>query len=175
MIFLYILGLIVAILIILILVAPKKYNVSRSILIDKTRAEVYDYLKFIKNQDHWSPWLKRDPQMKRKFTGEDGEVGFVSWWDSDHKQVGSGEQEIALLQPNERIETDIRFLKPWKSESRGYFVLKDAGSGGTEVTWGFHGTHKVPFNVMMLFMNMDKLVGKDFEEGLSNLKETLEN
>lgn len=171
---LYILAAIVGIIIILALVAPKKYNVSRSISINRSKSEVYDYLKYIKKQDDWSPWQQRDPDMKRKFTGEDGTVGFVSWWDSEHKQVGSGEQEIKILEPHDRIESELRFLKPWKSESMGYFQLDEEGNNSTRVTWGFYGTNKVPINIMMLFFNMDKAVGKDFEEGLSNLKAKME-
>jgi len=174
MLFLYIILGILAIYLILILVAPKEYSVSRSLVIERPVAEVYDYLKYLKNQDHWSPWKKRDPEMKQTFTGSDGTVGFISHWDSDHKQVGSGEQEISKLDENRRIETDIRFLKPWKSESTGFFDVVDEGSNTTKVVWGFSGKHKVPVNVMMMFMNMDKLVGKDFDEGLNDLKTLLE-
>lgn len=175
MIFLYILAGIVVLLLVLAAVAPKSYDVSRSVTIQKPRAEVYDYLKYIKNQDHWAPWNQFDADMERKFTGEDGEIGFISFWDSDHKKVGSGEQEIKVLKPNERIESELRFLKPWKSTSMGYFDLKDAGENGTQVSWGFYGRHKAPMNVMMLFFNMEKAVGKDFESGLSELKKVLES
>ena len=173
--FIYILAAVVVLIILLWAFAPKKYNVNRSTLINKSRAEVFEYLKYIKNQDDWSPWQKRDPDMKRKFTGEDGTVGFISWWDSDHKQVGSGEQEIVGLKPNDRIESALRFLKPWKSESMGYFDLSDAENGATKVVWGFNGNNKPPMNIMMLFFNMDKAVGKDFEEGLAELKRVLES
>ncbi|RDK87197.1 SRPBCC family protein [Marinirhabdus gelatinilytica] len=173
MIFLYILGIVLAILIILVLVAPKHYDVQRSVYIDRPVAEVYNYLKSVKNQDHWSPWKKKDPGMHQEFVGTDGTVGFVSKWDSDHKQVGAGQQEITALAENERVDTHITFLKPFKSESDGYLLTKPEGQG-TKVTWGFTGTHTVPMNVMMLFFNMDKAVGKDFEEGLADLKQLLE-
>lgn len=172
---LYIIGIIVAIIIFLALVAPKKYNVYRSIEIDRPLSEVFEYLKYVKNQDHWSPWAKRDPKMKQEFSGEDGTVGFISKWESDHKQVGAGEQEITSIESNKQINVTLRFFKPWKSESSGYFDTTDAGAGRTNVVWGFHGTHKVPINVMMMFMNMDKMVGKDFEEGLFDLKKTMES
>ena len=112
--------------------------------------------------------------MKQEFSGEDGTVGFVSRWDSDHKQVGSGEQEILRIAENDRIETKLRFFKPFKSESDAYIATEESG-GKTKVIWGFHGTHKVPANVMMMFFNMDKAVGKDFDEGLGDLKTLLEN
>jgi len=172
---LYILAALVGIIIILALIAPKKYQVSRSISINRSKADVFEYLKYMKNQDHWAPWAKRDANMKQVFTGTDGTIGFVSAWDSDHKQVGAGEQEIKMLQPNDRIESELRFLKPWKSQSMGFFALEDEGSNATKVTWGFYGSHKPPTNIMMLFMNLDKAVGKDFEEGLASLKHILEN
>ncbi|MEL6812742.1 MAG: SRPBCC family protein, partial [Bacteroidota bacterium] len=157
---LYAVAALVALLVILILVAPKKYEVSRSIVINKPRAEVFQYLKLIKNQDDWSPWKKRDPGMKQTFTGTDGTVGFVSRWESDHKQVGHGEQEIKGIDEDKRISTELRFLKPFKSMSNAYIETHDDGMG-TKVVWGFYGTHKMPMNVMMMFFNMDKAVGKD--------------
>ena len=175
MIFLYIILGILGVLLILVLVAPKKYDVHRKIVIQRPLSEVFQYVKSIKNQDHWSPWKKRDPNMKQTFTGEDGTVGFVSAWDSDHKNVGAGEQEILSFVENERIDSALRFLKPWKSESQAYFETKSVGEGQTEVTWGFFGTHKVPMNVMMMFFNMDKAVGKDFDQGLADLKKVLES
>ena len=173
--FIYILAAIIVVIILLWAFAPSKYNIHRSIDIDRPKEEVYQYLKYIKNQDHWSPWQKRDPDMKRIFTGEDGTIGFISRWESDHKQVGSGEQEIVSLKENKRIKSALRFYKPWKSESNGYFDLFGRENGGTKVTWGFYGTNKPPMNIFMLFFNMDKAVGKDFEEGLSELKKVLES
>ena len=171
---LYILAALVLLIVLLALIAPKSYAVSRSITIDKPIADVYNYLKLMKNQDHWSPWQERDPDMKKTFTGTDGEVGFISAWESDHKQVGSGEQEIVGLKENEEITTHLRFLKPFKSESDAYLKVNEA-EGGTKVTWGFSGKNKFPMSIFMLFMNMDKAVGADFEQGLSKLKQQLES
>lgn len=173
--FLYILAIIIGVLIVLAVFAPKKYEVNRTIVINRPKTEVFQYLKYLKNQDVWSPWKNRDPEMKQTFSGEDGTVGFISKWDSDHKHVGAGEQEILSIAPNERIETELRFLKPWKSLCTGYMDTQDAANDATKVTWGFNGTNKVPMNIMMLFFNMDKAVGKDFDEGLAELKKVLEN
>ena len=171
---LYILIALVALIIVLALIAPKSYAVSRDVVVNKPISEVYNYLKLMKNQDHWSPWQERDPDMKKTFTGTDGEVGFISAWESDHKQVGSGEQEIVGLKENEEIKTHLRFLKPFKSESDAYMRVAEAGDG-TQVTWGFSGKNKFPMSIFMLFMNMDKAIGADFEQGLSKLKTILEN
>ena len=167
--FLYILALLVGFLIVLALAAPKKYDVSRKILINGSLGDTYQYLLLIKNQDHWSPWKIKDPNMKQERTGTDGTVGFINCWEGN-KDVGKGEQELVSFTENKSIESEIRFLKPWKSVSLGYFLVNEIEPNKIEVVWGFRGENKVPMNIMMLFYNMDKAVGKDFELGLSNLK-----
>ena len=168
-----ILGLIVLIAI-LALVAPKDYNVSRSIEIARPKAEVFEHLKYLKKQQEWSPWAKRDPDMISKFTGVDGEVGAINYW-KGNKEVGEGEQEITQIVEGKRIEGELRFLKPFKSTSDSYLEVYEAGQDKTKVIWGFKGKNKFPMSIMMLFMNMDKAVGKDFEEGLQSLKTIMEN
>lgn len=170
--FLYILGAIVLLIIILVMIAPKSYDVNRSIIINKPLNDVYAYLKLLKNQDNWSPWMEKDPNMKKTFTGTDGEVGFVSAW-VGNKDVGEGEQEITGFIENEVINSQLRFLKPFKSTSDAYLKVSEE-TGGTKVVWGFSGNNKFPVSIMMLFMNMDKAVGKDFEYGLNKLKGILE-
>ncbi len=164
---------ILAIIIILALIAPKSYDVKRSIIIDKPVHETFRHLKMIKNQDQWSPWKKKDPNMTQSFSGTDGEVGFVSHWEGN-KDVGVGEQEIKHIVENTIIESELRFYKPWKSRSDAYLKVDSVDNGKTEVIWGFSGNNKFPASIFMLFFNMDKTVGKDFEEGLDNLKSILE-
>ena len=171
--FLYIILGVIALIIILAAIAPKTYDVSRSIEIARPKSEVFDYLKYLKNMDHWSPWAKKDPNMNKKFTGTDGEVGAISYWNGN-KDVGEGEQEIKKIMDGKRIESELRFFKPWKSTSDCYTNVEDGGEGTTKVTWGFSGKNKFPMSIMALFMSMDKMVGKDFEEGLASLKTILE-
>ncbi|SHG23951.1 SRPBCC family protein [Flagellimonas flava] len=170
---LYILAGLVLLVLILAMIAPKTYNVSRSIQIDQPKAVVFDNLRYLKNHDEWSPWAKKDPNMEKKFTGTDGEVGATSYWNGN-KDVGEGEQELKKIVDGERIESELRFLKPWKSTSDAYLTTEATGDNQTKVTWGFSGKNKFPVSIMMLFMNMDKAVGGDFEEGLSSLKTLLE-
>lgn len=168
----YILIGIVVLIAILGIIAPKTYDVHRSIVIEKPVAEVYDFLKYIDNQDLWSPWKEKDPNMKKTLTGTDGEVGFISAW-VGNKAVGEGEQELVALKENEEVTSVLRFFKPWKSTSDAYLRVSEKDSG-TEVIWGFSGNNKFPISIMMLFMNMDKSVGGDFENGLKKLKGILE-
>lgn len=173
MIFLYILAGILILFLILSLIAPKNYHVSRSIVINKPLPEVFVFIKYLKNQDHWSPWDRKDPDIKKEYRGEDGEVGFVSSW-KGNKQVGEGEQEITGIYVNDRMESKLRFLKPWKSESDAYINVEEVSQEITKVTWGFSGVNKPPGNIFMLFFDMDKVIGKDFESGLTALKKHLE-
>jgi len=171
--FLYILLGALALVILLAVIAPKTYNVYRAIEIAKPKAEVFEYLRYLEKQREWSPWEKRDPNMEHKFTGTDGSVGAISYW-KGNKDVGEGEQEITKIEEGKRIEGELRFFKPWKSQSDCYLEVEETSLGHTEVTWGFSGRNKFPMSIMMLFMSMDKMVGKDFEEGLASLKTKLE-
>ncbi len=170
---LYIVLGIFALLLILALIAPKRYEVNRSIIINKSLPEVFQYLKHIKNQDYWSPWKKKDPNMKQEFVGNDGEVGFVAKWEGN-KDVGIGEQEILNIEHNHQITSELRFFKPWKSKSDAYIRVTEIDDNQTNVTWGFKGVNPIPFNIFMLFFSFEKTVGKDFEDGLVSLKDILD-
>ena len=166
---LIIISVILVLLIILSLIATKSYHVFRSIELDQPTDKVWNHLKYLKKQQEWSPWARKDPNMDQKFTGIDGEVGAVSYWNGN-KDVGEGEQEITKVIDGKRIEQDLRFLKPYKSQSDCYMDLEELEGNRSKVTWGFTGNNKFPMSIMMLFMSMDKMVGKDFEQGLKNLK-----
>ena len=167
-------GIIVLFLIIGLFV-KKDYSVGKEIVVNKPKTAVFEYLKFLKNQNKFSIWASMDPNMKTVFKGTDGTVGFVSAWESNNnKNVGKGEQEILKIVDGERIDYDIRFLKPFKSTSWAYITTAAVNDNQTKVHWGFTGKMKYPSNLTMLFMNMEKLVGGDLEKGLQNLKAILE-
>ncbi len=170
----YILAAILVLLLFMASIAPKTYDVSRSIEINATKETIFPYLKFLEKQREWSPWSKKDPNMDTKLIGTDGEVGAVSYW-KGNKDVGEGEQELTKIIDGKRVEGELRFFKPWKSESACYMDLEEISPDTNKVTWGFTGKNKFPFRIMMVFMSMDKMVGKDFEEGLQMLKRKLES
>ena len=173
MIIIYVIAAIVLLILVLGLIAPNDYEVRRSIIINHPIAETFTYLRHIKNQDEWSPWKKKDPNMDQSFEGTDGEIGFVSKW-KGNKHVGEGEQEIISIIENETIDTELRFFKPWKSRSIGHLLVDEVDPEHTLVTWGFTGRNPFPLNAMSLFMNFEKAIGKDFEDGLESLKKILE-
>jgi hypothetical protein len=164
----------VAIPLVTALFVKKEYSVERVILIKKPKNEVYEFLKHLRNQEQYSIWDKKDPLMKKLYTGVDGTVGFVASWESENREVGQGSQTIINLVESERIETQLHFITPFESKSDAYMTMEDAGENHTLVRWGFSGKFPYPFNLIRLFFDMDATIGKDFEEGLNNLRTILE-
>jgi hypothetical protein len=158
----------------LVMLSPTGFAVEREVTINKPKAEVFAYAKMLKNQNDWGPWFKKDPAMKQEFVGTDGNVGFISKWDSAKDDVGAGEQEIKKIVEGERIDTELRFLKPFESKADAYLTTESIDPNQTKVKWGFTGDMPRPLNLMLLVMDMDKEVGKDFNEGLNSLKTILE-
>ncbi|MBZ0241986.1 MAG: SRPBCC family protein, partial [Bacteroidales bacterium] len=159
---------------VLALFIKKEYTVEKDIIINKPKSEVFEYIKQLKNQDNFSKWATIDPSMKKTFRGTDGTVGFVSAWESEHDDVGVGEQEIMKITEGVRIDFELRFLKPFESTSAAYMITEKLNESQTKVKWGFSGYMNYPMNIMLLFMNFEKMVGADFQEGLDKLKTILE-
>jgi uncharacterized protein YndB with AHSA1/START domain len=168
-----ILGLIVLLLLVAAFV-NKDLNVTKEIIINKSRQDVFAYVKLLKNQDSYSKWAGLDPTMKKTYTGTDGTVGFISAWESNNKEAGSGEQEILKIDEGNRIDYSLRFIKPFKSNANAFTIFDDAGINQTKVKWGFTSQMAYPMNLMKVFVNMEEMVGKDFEVGLENLKKVME-
>lgn len=114
------------------------------------------------------------PAMKKEYTGTDGTVGFESHWESSNEEVGTGTQKITKIIEGEKIETHISFKIPFEAEDDAYLITERIDENTTLVKWGFTGSFPYPFNIMQLFINMDKEVGGDLEKGLQNLKKTIE-
>lgn len=104
----------------------------------------------------------------------DGTVGFIAAWDSDNKEVGKGEQEIINLVEGDRIDLKLRFKKPFEAEDDAYLITQKISDNETNVIWGFKGKMNYPMNFMLLFMNMEKMLGDDLQTGLVDLKTILE-
>lgn len=155
-------------------VADKEYAVSREITINASHQEVFDYVKYLKNQDEFSKWATMDPDMKNTFTGVDGTVGFIAAWESDNDDVGVGEQEIIAIDKN-RIDYALRFKEPFESNDKAYLKLEAVGDNQTKVTWGFNGSMDYPMNLMLVVMDFDEMLGADLEYGLNELKKIMES
>ena len=165
---------IIALVLITGLFVDGKYAVEREVSIQKSKTEVYDYVKYLKNQDNFSVWAKADPAMKKDFTGEDATVGCVASWDSENPDVGKGEQKIIKMAEGERIDYELHFIEPFESTDYAYLTTSSVNDSVTLVKWGFTGEMKYPMNLMMLTMDMEKMLAPDLENGLNNLKSLLE-
>ncbi len=167
------LGLVVVLLIVALFV-KEEYAVEREVIINKPASEVFGYIKFLKNQKNYSVWARMDPHAKMEYKGVDGNAGFISSWNSKVKNVGIGEQEIQAVVPNEKIDYELRFKKPFKATDQAYMVTDSIAPDRTKVQWGFKGKMSYPMNLMLLTMDMDKVLGGDLQTGLNNLKTILE-
>ncbi len=160
---------IVAIPLIIALFVSKDFKSEGEIVINKTKQEVFDYIKYVKNQDNFGVWQLSDPNIKTTSEGEDGTVGFRYSWDSE--KIGKGAQVITNIIENERMESDMFFYDFDETANKSYITVEEKSPNETLVKWGIAGKSPYPFNLMNLFFNMDK----DFNKGLENLKVILES
>ncbi|WP_374948421.1 SRPBCC family protein [Mucilaginibacter sp.] len=172
-----ILGIIVGIVVvvaILAAVAPKAYSVQRSVVIDKPCQQVFEYVKYLRNQDNYSKWVMTDPNKRMTYNGTDGTCGYSSAWDSDVKQAGKGVQTIENIVDGERIDIRVVFIKPFAGAADTYIATTPVTDNTTSVTWNFDSKMPYPMNMMLLFINMEKMLGADMNESLANLKRVVE-
>ena len=174
MIIILIIAAIIAIPFILALFTKKNYSIERNIVINRPKHIVFDYIKYLKNQDHYSKWVMIDPTKKKSFRGTDGTVGFVYAWDGN-KQAGKGEQEIIKINEGERMDVEIRFERPFAAIAQAPFIVEELSDNETRLKWGMSSTMNYPMNIILLFMDADKLLGKDLQTSLTTLKGILEN
>ncbi|XZF12697.1 SRPBCC family protein [Chitinophagaceae bacterium MMS25-I14] len=155
--------------------APKEVTVSRSTaVINAPQSVVFEQMTHFKAWPHWSPWHEMDPDMTITYTGTDGEAGSAYHWvGTEEKKMGSGDMTLVAIK-GDSMQYHLQFLKPWKSEADGYLIAQDLGNGTTKATWMFHTVPKFPGSIFLVFMDMDKMLGKDFEHGLDNLKKYAE-
>lgn len=165
---------IIALLLIIPLFTKNEYSVMRETVIARPKAAVFEYIVLLKNQDNFSVWAQMDKNMKKSYKGTDGQVGFVSAWESTDDKVGAGEQEIKKVLPGERIDYELRFLKPFKATNHAFLKVEPMPGDQSKVMWGFYAKTPYPMNIMLLFFDAEKMIGKAFDDGLANLKKILE-
>jgi hypothetical protein len=166
------LGILLCIPLILGLFMSSDYALEREIVINKPKQEVFDYIKYLKNQNNFSTYAMVDPKMKTSYQGTDGEPGFVSAWESD--MLGNGEQVIKKITEGERLETEMHFKGMFGSTAPAYLSTEAMSDSSTKVKWGISGHMVYPLNAMQVFMSMDDMIGKEYEKSLVNLKGILE-
>lgn len=155
--------------------SKKYYDINRIIIINRPKAEVYAYIRQLRKQPLWMDWFNNHPNVVTKFKGEDGKVGASSYWKGDNRKTGEGIQRITKVREGKLLETQLLFLKPYKSISLQYFAVKEVEPERTKLIWGIRGSHKFPASVITLFYGLERGIGKHLDQSLQNLKTNLEN
>ena len=160
--------LIVGALVILISTRPSDFRITRTIAINAQPAIVFAKVNDFHSWQSWSPWAKLDPKAKSVFEGPAWGVGATMKW-AGNDQVGVGSQTITETRGNDLIRIKLDFEKPFKASNTVEFTFKPQGEQ-TIVSWSMFGKSNFMHKAMSLFMNCDKMVGGQFERGLSQLK-----
>ncbi|PIF34652.1 polyketide cyclase/dehydrase/lipid transport protein [Flavobacterium sp. 9] len=178
MIFVKIIIVLVAIIALALVVAmftKDKYTITRQIVINKPKQEVFDFIKLNQNQKLYSKWLLLDPNTKIEIKGNpDGMSGSVLTFESKHHKTGKGEWEIKKVTEGEKVDFELRFLAPYVFTANGSMTTESLTPNQTKLIWVYNSGMNWPKNFMLIFLNMDKIIGTDVEESLNNIKTIVE-
>jgi len=162
----------IAIVLILAMTKPDRFRVERAAAIKAPPEKIFALIDDFHQWRSWSPWEDRDPAMKRTYEGAERGKGAVYAWDGN-KNVGAGRMEILTAAAPSTIVIKLDFIRPFEGHNTAEFTMQPQG-GATNVIWAMHGPAPLMHKVMQVFMNMDRMIGKDFETGLANLKTAAE-
>ena len=151
---------------------PDSFRVERTATIKAPPDKIYAEIANLRGWSAWSPYEKKDPGMKRVFSGAESGKGAVYAWDGN-KDVGQGRMEIVEATPPSKIAIKLDFIKPFEGHNMAEFTLAPAGDS-TTVTWAMYGPSPYVAKVMGTFFDLDKMIGDDFEAGLAALKTVAE-
>ena len=168
----------IAIAVVLILAAtkPDRFSVQRAIAVRAPAEKVFALIVDFHQWGSWSPYENKDPAMKRSYSGPASGKGAVYGWEGN-KNVGSGRMEILEASMPSKIVIKLDFFSPFEGHNTAEFTMLpqgDATTVTTNVTWLMHGPAPFMSRMMQVFMNLDHMIGKDFEVGLANLKKLTE-
>jgi hypothetical protein len=163
-----VLAIIIAVILILAATKPDTFRVERTAVVNAPADKVFPLIADFRQWLNWSPWEGRDPALKRSYSGAERGKGAVYAWDGN-KNVGSGRMEILEATSPSTVVIQLDFLKPFEAHNTAEFTMLPQG-GATSVIWVMQGPAPFLSKVMQVFMNMDRMIGRDFEVGLANLK-----
>jgi hypothetical protein len=158
----------VAVVLILAASKPDTFRVQRTATVMAGANKVFPLIDDFRQWGTWSPWEKLDPTMRKTYHGEESGKGAVYEWEGNGK-AGAGRMEILEASPPGKVVIKLDFIKPFEGHNVAEFTMVPEGEG-TEITWAMHGPCPFVAKIMHVFINMDKMIGKDFETGLANLK-----
>ena len=151
---------------------PDTFRVQRSTSIKAPPEKIFALINDLHSFNTWNPYEKKDPAMKRTYSGAASGKGAIYEWDGN-KDIGQGRMEITDTSPPSKVTFQLDFIKPFEAHNIAEFKLEPAGDA-TNVTWAMHGPSPYVHKLMGVFFNMNKMIGKDFEDGLANLKNVAE-
>ena len=151
---------------------PREFAVQRSAAIRAAADTIYPLIADFRQWPAWSPWEKLDPEMKRTLSGAPSGPGAAYAWEGSSK-VGAGRMEIKDATPPSSVVIQLDFLRPFEAHNTTEFALAPRGDA-TEVRWTMRGPATFVMRLMGVFTDMDKMIGKDFEAGLANLRAVAE-
>jgi uncharacterized protein YndB with AHSA1/START domain len=165
--------LIVVVLLIVVALQPADYRVERSATMAAPPEAVFAQVNDFHRWEAWSPWAKLDPQMQQTFEGPAEGTGAIYSW-SGNDEVGQGRMTILESRPDELVRIKLEFLAPFEATSTAEFTFRPEGDE-TAVTWSMTGENGFLAKAIHLFLDMDALVGRDFEKGLAQMKAAVES
>ncbi len=169
------LGVVVGLLVLFFIIVALRssdFRMARSITINAPPAAVFPFVNGLREWQLWSPWENIDPNLKRTYFDPPSGPGAAYSW-SGNNQVGEGKMTIKSVETDRNIDIKLEFLRPMKANNDVTFTFDPQG-GATKVTWAMTGQHNFMGKAFDLVMNLDKMVGRDFEKGLAKLKEVAE-
>lgn len=167
-----ILAVAIAVILILASTKPDTFRIERSAIINAPAEKIFAVLTDFRQWTGWSPWEHRDPALKRDYSGAERGKGAIYGWEGN-KSVGSGRMEILEANAPSKVFIQLDFLKPFEAHNTAEFTMLPQGNA-TNVRWVMQGPSNFMSKVMQVFISFDKMVGKDFETGLSSLKQLTE-
>jgi uncharacterized protein YndB with AHSA1/START domain len=151
---------------------PDEFRVERRARIAAPADKVWPLVSELRSFNRWNPYERKDPLLKSQYDGSASGIGSRYAWESD--KVGSGSLEITGQQPGRAVQMKLDFVKPFEAHNAAEFALQPTADGATEVRWTMHGPANFISKLMGVFIDMDKMVGRDFEDGLRNLRQLAE-
>lgn len=146
---------------------PDTFRVERSLSIQAPPERVFAMINDLKRFNTWNPYVKKDPALKQRYGATTAGPGAQYGWEGD--KVGIGSMEITQVRAPQRVAMKLDFVKPFEAHNTVEFRLQPEGAR-TQVTWAMHGPANYLSKLMGVIIDMDRMVGKDFEDGLNNLK-----
>ncbi|TAJ81721.1 MAG: polyketide cyclase [Gallionellaceae bacterium] len=169
---LIVIALVIAAILIYAATRPDTFRVERSATFKATPAQVFAQINDFHNWPAWSAWERKDPGMKKTHSGAASGVGAVYAWEGN-QNVGKGSMTLTESIPNQKVQIKLDFISPFEGHNMADLVLQPQGDG-TQLVWSMYGTMAFVPKVMGLFFDMDKMIGKDFEDSLNNLRAVVE-